>query len=74
MEIWWILNGFMDIYRYYMGIWRSFNVLTAFIMEIWRILNGFTVFNGNMDEFYQFYEYLRHYHGNMEDIKRIYGY
>jgi hypothetical protein len=50
-------NNFMDIYCYNMGIRRSLNVFTAFIMEIWRILNGFTAFNGNM-----------------EDIKRVYGF
>jgi hypothetical protein len=34
-----------------MGILRSFNAFTAFVIEIWRILTGFTVFNGNMEEF-----------------------
>jgi hypothetical protein len=29
MEIWWILNGFMDIYHYNMGIQRRIVVFTA---------------------------------------------
>jgi hypothetical protein len=43
-------------------------------MEIWKILNEFKVFNLNMEEFYQFYGYLQHYHGSMEVFKRFYGF
>jgi hypothetical protein len=71
MEIWRNFNNLMDIYRYYKGIRRKIYGFKAFIVEIWKILNGFKVFYGNMEEFYQFYRYLRHYHGNMEDFKRI---
>jgi hypothetical protein len=51
MEIWRNFEIFMDIYRYNMGIRRSFNGFTAFIMGIWRILNGFSDCNGNMEKF-----------------------
>jgi hypothetical protein len=33
----------------------SLNVFMAFNMEIWRILNGLRIFNGNMEEIYDFY-------------------
>jgi hypothetical protein len=50
MEIWWILNGFMDIYHYNMGIRRTFNDFTALLRKYRGFLNGFTAFYGNMEE------------------------
>jgi hypothetical protein len=86
MEIWRIINSFMDIYCYNMGIRRCFNVFTAFMMEILRILNGFKAFNGYMEDFNNFvdiycfnmkirrnfYRFYGFYHGNSVDFKRFY--
>jgi hypothetical protein len=37
-------NNCMDIYRYDMGIRKSFNVFRVFFMEIWRVLTIVWIF------------------------------
>jgi hypothetical protein len=61
MEIWRKFKKVMDIYRYNMGIRRSFNVFTVFIIEIWSIYICCGVFImeiwNNFDNFMDIYCY-----------------